>query len=99
MEERTENNGIAVFRLSEPLPSQVQIHTGMGGNWRDCSPNDHPGFDVTEILASGVSREGYCGKFAKIDKSFNASPGEVYFFAVHLTFLERLKEPREGPLR
>ena len=96
LEQKSAADGTAVFRVGEPLPSYIGIRTGMGGRWEDCIPNDQPGYDVKEILASGISQEGYCGQLPKIDKRFSPKPGEVYLFAVHLTFWEKLKEPGEG---
>jgi hypothetical protein len=96
LEERTGTNGVAVFHLKDPLPSSITVHLGMGGYWEECPPNNRAGFDVKEILQSGVAREGACPPhLQKIDQKFTAKPGELYLFASHLTVLERMTDCNE----
>jgi len=94
LEEKTDATGVATFHMGGTTPSHLDIHIGMGGRWEQCSPNDRPGYSVEEVLSSGVSREGFCGKLPIMANKYHANPGEVYIFAVHLTFGERLREPR-----
>src|SRR5439155_13811034 len=91
LEEKTGPNGTAVFQLRSPLPESVIIGTGMGGYWEECRPNDRAGFEVSEILTSGGSKMGAClFNIPNIDRKYQARPGEVYFFVVHLSFWEHL---------
>lgn len=100
-ERTTSDDGTAVFdfrdpQLSGPVPYGVLIHSGMGGYWEDCTPNDRANFELGQVLSSGVSREGDCAKLPKIDNQFHAKPGEVYLFAVHLTLWEKLRQSEDG---
>ena len=93
LEEKTDSNGVAVFHISGTTPSLFRIRIGMGGWWEECSPNDRAGYSAEEILVSGMSKEGFCGKLPNIAEQFHPTPGDIYIFAVHDTFGERLKRP------
>jgi hypothetical protein len=92
LEAITGPEGAATFHVKNPLPESLIIHTGMGGYWEECLPNDRAGFDVREILVAGISKEGHCPpNVARIDQKFEAKPGEVYVFVSHLSLWERIR--------
>ena len=90
LQQKTGDDGTAVFRLSDPVPKYVLLHLGIGGYWEECTPNDKA-YSVSDILSSGVSKMGAClFNIPNIDRKYQARPGEVYFFVVHLSFWEHL---------
>lgn len=91
VQEMTDSNGVATFHLEDPIPSYLYIHIGMGGRWGECFPDAQNGFVTREILESGVSKESACWKLPNIAEKFHPTPEDVYIFAVHDTFIERLK--------
>lgn len=91
VQELTDSHGVATFHVKDPIPSYLYIHIGMGAPWDECFPDAQNGFSTQEILESGVSKESACWKLPNIEQKFHPSPGDVYIFAVHDTFIERLK--------
>jgi len=88
LRKETDASGVAVFRLTPPLPP-LGISGAMGGYWHACIPAR--GYDLAEILNSGASAIGNCiGNIPNIEQRYHPRPGEVYCFAVHLTLLEHL---------
>jgi hypothetical protein len=89
LEEKTGRDGVAIFRLTPPLPRKVDIFLGMGGYWAGCSRGD---YSVEEILKKGAIWEvEHCLNLPRIQDRFNPRPGEVFYFAVHETLWEHLK--------
>jgi len=93
VEQNTDSSGVASFHLTGPTPAYLYIHIGMNTAWDECSANSRSGYIGSEVLASGISAEGLCGKLPNIAGKFHPSPGDVYIFVVHDTFSERLKKP------
>jgi hypothetical protein len=91
VQEMTDSNGVATFRLNDPIPSYLYIHIGMGAKWEECFPASQSGFATHEILESGVSKESACWKLPNIADKFHPTPADVYIFAVHDSFIERVK--------
>jgi len=91
VQEPTDSKGVATFHVTDPIPSYLYIHIGMGTPWDECFPDARSGFVTQEILESGVSKESACWKLPNIGQKFQPSPGDVYIFAVHDTFIERVK--------
>jgi hypothetical protein len=90
LEEKTDKDGVALFRFSDPLPAYLVIHNGMGGWWEECSPNTRVSYALREILEMGFAEEGFCGDLPKIATKLHPNPGDVYIFPVHYTFWQRL---------
>jgi hypothetical protein len=98
IEKSTDADGVAIFRLSLPLPPVVDISGAMRGYWHPCIPPN--GYNVEEVLSRGVSAIGNCiGNIAGIEQRYHPKPGQVYCFAVHLTLWERLKHCGEWGCR
>jgi len=91
VQQPTDSKGVATFHVTDPLPSYLYIHIGMGAPWDECFPDARTGFVTQEVLESGVSKESACWKRPNIGQKFRPSPGDVYIFAVHNTFIERVK--------
>jgi hypothetical protein len=92
--EKTDSDGVATFHLPGPPDYMVTIHLGMGGYWEECSrpPYAGPTFRMWEVVAHGVVNNRSCPPWAqKSEYHFKAVPGDVYFFAMHLTLWERIK--------
>jgi hypothetical protein len=88
-EGKTDRRGTVVFHMMPPFPSKVDIRLNIGGYWVACTPPQL--YDVPEILTSGASVMGPClFNIQNLDRQFHPKPGEVYSFAVHLTFWEHL---------
>jgi len=91
LEQATDSNGVAIFHLKDPSPDGIVVHTAMGGYWEECLPNDRLGFDVSDIVRSGVAREGACPpNLRRIDDKYSPKPGDLYIFVSHLTLWERI---------
>jgi hypothetical protein len=91
VQEPTDSKGVATFHVTDPIPSYLYVHIGMGAPWDECFPDAPNGFVTQEILESGVSKESVCWKLPNIGQKFQPSPGDVYIFAVHDTFIQRVK--------
>jgi hypothetical protein len=91
VQEKTDANGVATFHLKDPVPSYLYIHIGMGRPWEECFPDSQNGFVTQQILQSGISSESACWKLPNIAEKFHPSAGDVYIFAVHDTFVQRVK--------
>jgi hypothetical protein len=87
---KTDGTGVAVFHLPERPPKSVTIRIGMGGYWEQCGS---PGYKIQEILDHGIEWSGPCpaGIAAGNQIKFEAQPGDVFLFTVHLTVWERMK--------
>jgi hypothetical protein len=89
--QKTDAEGVAVFQLPGP-PTGVglQIYMANGGNlWLQCS---NPGFWAQEIVDRGVVPQLRCPPWTHVQPlHFHAQPGNVYYFAVHITFWQHLK--------
>ena len=94
----TNSAGVATFDLTDPIPSYLYIHIGMGRRWEECFP-DTEGFVARDILDSGVSRETRCWRLPNIASKFEATPGNVYIFAVHDSLFDFLSELLFGASR
>jgi hypothetical protein len=87
----TDSNGVATFHVPDPKPTYLYVHTGMGGAWEECSSNNRTGYIAKDVLESGISKEGFCGKLPDISDKFHPSAGDVYIFIEHESFFQRLK--------
>ena len=87
---RTDKNGVAAFRFSDPLPERLIIRSGMAGYWEECSPNNRAFYLFAQILKTGFSEEGLCGDVPNISTKFQPNPGDVYIFPVHHNLWQRL---------
>jgi hypothetical protein len=76
------------FNVKDSIPSYLYIHIGMGAPWNECFPDAQNGFAAQQILGSGVAKESACGRLPNIAQKVHSSPGDVYIFAVHDTFIE-----------
>ncbi len=90
LEEKTDKDGVAQFHFSDPLPSRLIIHNGMGGYWEECSPNNRTSYNLSEILETGFAEEGFCGNLPNIASKFHPNPGDLYIFPIHYSLWQRL---------
>ena len=91
VQEKTDSNGVATFHLKDPAPSYLYIHIGMGAPWQECFADAQNGFATQQILQSGISSESACWNLPNVAQKFHPSAGDVYIFAVHNSFLQRVK--------
>jgi hypothetical protein len=87
----TDSNGVAIFHVPDPKPTYLYVHVGMGGAWEECSSNNRTGYIAKDVLESGISKEGFCGKLPDISGKFQPGAGDVYIFVEHNTLLHRVR--------
>ena len=89
--QKTDTEGVTVFHLPGP-PTGMGLHIYMagGGNlWLQCS---NPGFWAQEIVDRGVVPRLRCPPWTHVQPlHFHAQPGDVYIFAVHISFWQHLR--------
>jgi hypothetical protein len=92
---QADQDGIAAFRLTEPVPAWLGVNVVKSGYWYPCSPDM---YDSSEMLTTGISKEGgpFAAKFPNIADKFRPKPGEVFLFICHISFGEYLKEWFKG---
>lgn len=89
-------DGIAEFRLNDPLPDRVSISLKSMGYWYECSNGN---YETNEVFVHGVSEQADIWpttKFPNISDKFHPKPGEIYFFACHIPLGEYLKTWLKG---
>lgn len=90
LEERTNHDGVATFRLRVPPPQRIMVGPSprKDARWAPCGWEE---FETREIMDRGASKEGTCwARVTKINNEFHPGPGEVYIFATRLTLWQRL---------
>jgi hypothetical protein len=93
LQQTTDSNGVAAFHVPDPEPTYLYVHIGMGSAWDECSSNSRTGYIAKDVLGSGISKEGFCGKLPDISGKFHPVAGDVYIFVEHDTFAQRLRKP------
>jgi hypothetical protein len=97
LSEKIAPDGTATFQLNDPLPTRVVIQLGKSmGYWYSCSPGS---YDASDVLQRGISRQTNpwpTTKFPIISDNFHPKPGEIYYFACHVPFVEFFKEWLKG---
>ncbi len=83
---KTSANGVAKFRISEPLPKALSL--GGDHGLLPCSAGRIP--TTEEVLKHGVVEENLCDKKGKLKGKIVAKPGEVVGFAVPPSWWRRL---------
>ena len=91
VQQMTDSNGVATFHVADPQPTYLYIHAGMDNSWEECSSNSRTGYVAKDVLESGISKEGFCGKLPDISGKFQPGAGDVYIFVEHNTFLHRVR--------
>ena len=89
--EKTDGEGVAVFRMPGP-PRGFWMSIGMGGGgnyWLQCN---NPGFWPGEVVDHGVVPALRCPPWTHVPSwRFRAEPGDVYIFVVHISFWQHLR--------
>jgi hypothetical protein len=91
VQQTTDANGVATFHVPDPAPTYLYVHPGMGDGWRECSVNNRTGYVAKDVLASGVSTQGFCEKLPDISGKFHPGAGDIYIFVTHQGFWERIR--------
>jgi len=88
----TDNQGLAVFHLSEPFPEHVRFNVFSGVTWACGDTNQ----DVRpeEVLQAGLVRD-YAPRCGKLKYHATAKPGEIVIFDKRLTRWDMIR--REIP--
>lgn len=97
VQQMTDSNGVATFRVPDPQPTYLYIHVGMDSRWDECTSDRQAGYVAKDILDSGVSKEDACGKFPDVSSKFHPSGGDVYVFVKHNKFFQRMKKAAVDP--
>jgi hypothetical protein len=85
---KTSRDGVATFRISDPLPKRLAIG---GGDAQDLLPCSHTGALLTcEVLNHGVVAKNLCDKKGRLKGKFVARPGEVIDFVIPASWWRRL---------
>lgn len=86
---KTSADGVATFRISDPLPKALA--GGYLGGFRDlfaCSNDPPPATE--EVLQHGSVEKNLCDKKGKLKGKIVAKPGEMVVFGVPPSWWERL---------
>lgn len=92
-DELTNDAGLAVFHLIEPLPEHLGF--SIGSPWDVSGCCCHQNFSLETVLQAGVVAGYDESKCGKLKRQVSAKPGEVVIFEKKLTFWEKMR--REIP--
>ncbi len=85
MRAKTSADGVAEFRLSEPLPKTLAF-----GAWDLIACSHGPPHPTNDVLEHGVVAENLCDKKGRLKGKIVAKPGEVVIFAAPYPWWRRL---------